>query len=148
MMDLVRWKPEREMFNWRSPMSRFFDDFFGPAQRGEDGQSLWNWNPAVDVMENEENIVIAAEIPGVDKKDISVDVKDRVLTIRGERSSENKVKEDRFYRRERMFGKFERSFTLPVAVDTDSIKAEYKDGVLKIEVPKPEGHKPRQISVQ
>jgi HSP20 family protein len=92
--------------------------------------------------------VITAEIPGVDKKDISVDVKDRVLTLRGERSSDNEVKEDRFYRRERTFGKFERSFTLPAAVDPDNIKAEYRDGVLKIEVPKPEGHKPRQINVQ
>jgi HSP20 family protein len=148
MMDLVRWKPQRELFNWRTPLSRLFDDFLAPTQWSEDSQSLWNWNPAVDIMDNDDHIVITAEIPGVDKKDISVDVKDRVLTLRGERSSDNEVKEDRFYRRERTFGKFERSFTLPAAVDPDNIKAEYKDGVLKIEVPKPEGHKPRQISVQ
>lgn len=148
MRDLVRWKPQRELFNWRTPMSRLFDEFLAPAQWSEDSQSLWNWNPAVDIMDNDDHIVITAEVPGVDKKDISVDVKDRVLTLRGERSSDNEVKEDRFYRRERTFGKFERSFTLPAAVDPDNIKAEYKDGVLKIEVPKPEGHKPRQINVQ
>lgn len=148
MMDLVRWKPQRELFNWRTPMNRLFDEFLAPTQWSEDSQSLWNWNPAVDIMDHDDHIVITAEIPGVDKKDISVDVKDRVLTLRGERSSDNEVKEDRFYRRERTFGKFERSFTLPAAVDPDNIEAEYKDGVLKIEVPKPEGHKPRQISVQ
>jgi HSP20 family protein len=148
MRDLVGWKPQRELFNLRTPMSRLFDEFLAPAQWSEDSQSLWNWNPAVDIMDNDDHILITAEIPGVDKKDISVDVKDRMLTLRGERSSDNEVKEDRFYRRERTFGKFERSFTLPAAVDPDNIKAEYKDGVLKIEVPKPEGHKPRQITVQ
>jgi HSP20 family protein len=148
MRDLVGWKPQRERFNWRTPMSRLFDEFLAPTQWSEDNQSLWNWNPAVDIMDNDDHILITAEIPGVDKKSISVDVKDRVLTLRGERSSDNEVKEDRFYRRERTFGKFERSFTLPAAVDPDNIKTEYKDGVLKIEVPKPEGHKPRQITVQ
>ena len=148
MMDLVRWKPQRELFNWRTPMNRLFDEFLAPTQWSEDSQSLWNWNPAVDIMDNDDHIAITAEIPGVDKKDISVDVKDRVLTLGGERSSDNEVKEDHFCRRERTFGKFERSFTLPAAIDPDNIKAEYKDDVLKIEVPKPEGHKPRQISVQ
>jgi len=147
-MNLVRWKPEREMFGLRYPMRRLFDDFFGPAKWEEDGDSLWNWNPAVDIVENDENLVLKAEIPGVNKEDISVDLKDRVLTIRGERSADNEVKEDRFYRRERMFGRFERSFTLPVAVEPDHIRAEYKDGVLKVEVPKPEGHKPKQIAVK
>lgn len=147
MMDLVRWKPERDMFSLRNQMSRLFEDFFGPTKWSEDGDSLWDWNPAVDIVDHDDNIVITAEVPGVDKKDIAVDVKDRVLTLRGERSTDKEVKEDRFYRRERMLGRFERSFTLPAAVDPDSIKAEYKDGVLKIEVPKPEGHKPKQIAV-
>jgi len=148
MANLVRWKPEREMFGLRHPMSRLFDDFFGPAKWDQDGDSLWNWNPAVDIVENDDNIVLQAEIPGVNKENISVDLTDRVLTIRGERSADNEVKEDQFYRRERMFGKFERSFTLPAEVDPEHIKAEYKDGVLKVEVPKPEGRRPRKITVQ
>jgi HSP20 family protein len=77
-----------------------------------------------------------------------VDVRDRVLTLRGERSAENEDKNEKYHRRERFYGKFERSFTLPGEVDPDKIKAEYKDGVLKIEIPKPEGYKPKQITVQ
>jgi HSP20 family protein len=146
-MDLMRWNPARDVFSWRNRMNRLFDDFFVPAQKEEEDGSLWSWNPAVDVLDKDDHLVITAEIPGVDKKDISVDVKDRVLTLRGERSSDNEVKEENFYRRERIYGKFERSFTLPAEIDPDSIKAEYKDGVLKIEVPKPEGHKPKQITV-
>ena len=147
MMDLMKWNPARDMFGMRAQMNRMLDDFFAPAKRTDDGDSLWDWNPAVDIMDNDKSIVIKAEIPGVDKKDISVDVKDRVLTLRGERSADNEVKEDKFYRRERFYGKFERSFTLPAAVDPEHINATYTDGVLKIEVPKPEGHKPKQISV-
>jgi HSP20 family protein len=147
MMDLIRWRPARDIFSMRDQMNRMFDDFFAPAKSGANGDSLWDWNPAVDVMDGENSIVITAEVPGVDKKDISVDVKDRVLTLKGERSSDNEVKEEKFYRRERMYGKFERSFTLPAAVDPDQINATYSDGVLKIEVPKPEHSKPKQISV-
>lgn len=147
MMDLVRWNPTKDMFSLRNHMNRLFDDFFVPAKREDAGGSIWDWNPVVDVIDNDDSLVIKAEIPGVDKKDIAVDVKDRVLTLRGERSLDNEVKEEKFYRRERAYGKFERSFTLPAAVDPDKIQADYKDGVLKIEVPKPEGQKPKQIAV-
>ena len=146
-MDLIRWRPARDIFSMRDQMDRMLDNFFAPAKNGVNGDTLWSWNPAVDVMEGENSIVITAEVPGVDKKDISVDVKDRVLTLKGERSSDNEVKKDKFHRRERVYGKFERSFTLPAAVDPDRINATYNDGVLKIEVPKPEGSKPKQISV-
>jgi HSP20 family protein len=147
MMDLIRRNPARDMFGLRKQMNRMFEDFFAPAGKGDDGDSLFSWNPAVDIVDNDTSIVIKAEIPGVDKKDLSVDVKDRVLTLRGERSADNEVKEDKYYRRERFYGHFERSFTLPADVDAEKIDATYTDGVLKIEVPKPEGHKPKQISV-
>ncbi|OEU61091.1 MAG: hypothetical protein BA867_14070 [Desulfobacterales bacterium S5133MH16] len=93
------------------------------------------------------NIVIKSELPGVDKKDIVVHVNGRFLTIKGERLSENEVKEDKYHRRERSYGKFERVFTLP-EVDPDKIKAGYKNGVLKIDIPKPGEQKPKQITVQ
>jgi HSP20 family protein len=86
-------------------------------------------------------------LPGVDKKDIVVHVNGRFLTIKGERLSENEVKEDKYHRRERSYGKFERVFTLP-EVDPDKIKAGYKNGVLKIDIPKPGELKPKQITVQ
>ena len=146
-MQLVRWNPMNEMFSFRRPLNRMFDDFFLPRTTTEDGSLTWGWNPVVDIYDNDDNIVIKAELPGVSKKDIEIDIKDRVLTLKGERSADNEVKEDNYYRRERTYGRFERSFTLPANVDPDKIKADYNDGVLKIEVPKPENQKPKQITV-
>ena len=147
-MELVRWNPIRDMFGLRNHMNRAFGDFYFPTNREEGDLSMWNWNPVVDVYDNDDNIVLKAEIPGIDKKDIEIDVKGRVLTLKGERSSDNEVKEDNYYRRERCFGKFERAFNLPVNVELDKIKANYKDGLLEIEIPKPEEKKPKQITVQ
>jgi HSP20 family protein len=128
-------------------MNHIFDDLFYPINRDEGELSMGRWNPVVDVYDNDDSVVIKAELPGIEKEDIEIDVKDRVLTLKGERSSENEVKDDNYYRRERCFGKFERAFTLPADVDPDKIKADYKDGVLKIDIPKPEEKKPRQITI-
>jgi HSP20 family protein len=108
---------------------------------------MGNWSPVVDVYDNGDNIVIKAELPGVDKKNIEIDLKDHVLTLKGERSYENEVKEENYYRKERAFGKFHRSFSLLADVDTEKIKADFSDGVLKIDIPKPEEKKPKQITV-
>ena len=146
-MQLVRWNPMNDMFNFRRPLSRVFDDFFPQNTTTKDGSLTWGWNPVVDIYDNENSIVFKAELPGVSKKDIEIDIKDRVLTLKGERSADNEVNEDNYYRRERTYGRFERSFTLPANVDSDKIKADYNDGVLKIEVPKPENQKPKQVTV-
>ena len=146
-MNLIRWNPAREMFGLRHRMNSLFDDFFAPVDRKDDDGLLWNWNPAVDIYENDNNIVIKAELPGIDKKDLVLDVKDQRLTLKGERTAENEVKEDSYYRRERAYGCFERSFALPAEVDADQIKADYKDGVLKVEIPKPAKPKAKQITV-
>jgi HSP20 family protein len=128
-------------------MNHFFDDMFYPVVKGDEELAMCNWNPVVDIYENGDNIVIKAELPGIDKNNIAIDVKDRVLTLKGERSHDNEVKEENFYRRERAFGKFERAFTLPTDVDAGKIKADFKDGVLKIDIPKPEKQKPKQITI-
>jgi len=146
-MELMRWSPMRGLFGWRNNIDNIFDEFFYPSHTATESEGLWNWNPVVDIFEEQDNIVIKAELPGVSKEGISVDVKGRVLTLKGERSVDNKVKEEKYYRRERTYGRFERVFTLPVEVDPDAVKAEYTDGVLKITVPKPESHKPKQITV-
>ncbi len=112
-----------------------------------DDISTGMWNPVVDLYEKDDRYVIKAEIPGVDKKDIKVDLNDRVLTLSGERSYDNEVKEENYYRRERSYGKFQRAFTLPADVDSDKIKAEFNEGVLQIEVPKPEEQKPKQVTI-
>ncbi len=146
-MELIRWNPRRDLFNWHNRMDGFLDNFFYPTLHGEKEDFLWNWEPAVDIYETDSHIVVKAELPGVDKKDISVDLNGRVLTLRGERSTDNEVKEDNYYRKERCYGKFERSFTLPEGVEPDKVEADYKDGVLKIGIPKPEEHKSKQITV-
>jgi HSP20 family protein len=146
-MELVRWKPAREMFSLQHKMNDFFDDFFFPMDVGETVGRAWGWNPKVDIYEEADHIVLKAELPGVDKKDIEVDVKNGVLTLKGERSVENEVKEENYHRKERSFGRFERSFKLEGDVDADKITADYKDGILKVSIPKPEEIKPKQITV-
>ena len=146
-MNLVRRNPLGNMFTLRNRMNHFFDDTFYPVLKGDEELAMCNWNPAVDIYDNDNNIVIKAELPGIDKKDIVIDIKDRVLTLKGERSLDNEVKEDNFYRRERVFGKFERAFTLPTDVDSGKIEADFKVGVLKFDIPKPEKQKPKQITI-
>lgn len=146
-MNLVRWNPMRDMETLHNRINRFFDGGFFPTFSLDDGMSLGNWRPVVDIYENEDTVVVKAELPGVDKKDIKVDLKDGVLTLSGERSHEKEVKEENYYRKERTFGSFHRSFSVPAEIDPDKIKAEFKDGVLKVEIPKPEEKKPKKIAV-
>jgi len=146
-MELVRWKPVRDVLSLRNPISAVFDEFFYPTGRPDRSRCFGSWEPRVDIFDEEDRIVIKAEMPGVDKKDIKVDVKDRILTFSGEHAADGEVKEEDYYRRERSCGRLERSFTLPGEIDPEKIEAEYKDGVLKIEVLKTEQQKPKQISV-
>ena len=147
MMNLVRWNPLGEMTAMQNRINRMYNDPYGLADRTNDDTDMGMWNPAVDLYEIDDHFVIKAELPGVDKKNIAIDLKDRVLTLSGERSFENEVKQENYYRRERSYGKFQRAFTLPADVDSDKIKAEFKDGLLQIEVPKPEAQKPKQVTI-
>ena len=147
MMDLVRLNPWKEMVSLRERMSRMFEDSLSRPERHEDGVGMGAWSPAVDMFEKDDTVVIKAELPGLDKKDVSLDLQNGVLTLKGERKYENEVKEENYYRREMACGKFIRSFTLPADVDADKIKAEFQNGLLTVEVPKPEAHKPKQIKV-
>ena len=135
------------MFSLRHQMNHLFDDVFRPVVRGDSRFPMRNWNPTVDIYDSDEHIVIKAELPGIDKKDIVIDVKDGLLVLKGERSFDNEVKEEKYYCRERTFGKFERVFRLPADVDPEKISANYKDGILKIDIPKPEEQQPKQIAV-
>ena len=146
-MELVRLNPMRDMFSVKHRMNRLMDDFFMPSPYFRRERAAWDWNPSVDIYNEDGSIVLKAELPGVEKDNITIDVKDRVLTLKGERSSDNEVQEDNYYRRERSFGKFERRFSLPEKVNADDIKADYKDGILRIEIPKPVEEQPKQITV-
>ena len=147
MMNLVRLNPWREMPTLHNRLNRFFDDPFLRIGRMDEEANPGMWNPAVDLYEKDDHFVIKAELPGVDKNDIKVDLKDRVLTLSGERTYDNEVGEENYYRKERFFGKFQRAFTLPTDVDSDKITAEFKDGVLRVEVPKPEEKKAKQVTI-
>jgi HSP20 family protein len=147
MMNLVRWNPYGEMTAMKNRINQMFSEPYWLTRRMDDDTDMGIWNPAVDLYEKDDHFVIKAELPGVDKKNIAIDLKDRVLTISGERSYENEVKEESYYRRERSYGKFQRAFTLPADVDSEKINAEFKDGLLQIEVPKPEQQKPKLVTI-
>jgi len=146
-MTLVRWSPWRETVTTHDFFNRFFDDSYTRAGLNNGEIEMTNWHPMVDIYDKDEKIVINAELPGLEKKDISIDVKDRVLTLKGERAYDNETKDEKYYRRERAYGKFERSFTLPDGLDAEKIKADYKDGLLSVEIPKPEKEEPKQITI-
>ncbi|MFQ5913119.1 MAG: Hsp20/alpha crystallin family protein [Nitrospinota bacterium] len=132
-MAIVKWDPFRELTDIHRTMDRFFGDRY---LRRPDEWLYNGWSPSVDVYETEKEIVVEAEIPGATEKDISVEVKDNLLTLSGERKKETEVKEENFHRVERSFGKFQRSFTLPDTVETEKVSAKMKNGVLKVRLPK------------
>jgi len=147
MMNLVKWNPWREMSAMPDRLDRFLDDPFFRLGRMAEDSGLGMWNPAVDLYEKDDYFMIKAELPGVDKNDINIDLKDRLLTLSGERTHDKEVNEENYYRRERSYGKFQRTFTLPADVDSNQIKAEFKDGVLQIEIPKPEEKKAKKVTI-
>jgi HSP20 family protein len=149
-MAIVRWEPIRDLVSLQERMNRLFDESFRGASRATDDD--WalggSWAPAVDIYEKDGSIVLKAELPGIDAKGVDVRVENNVLTLRGERKFEEEAKKESFHRVERAYGTFSRSFTLPTVVDTNKIKAEFKDGVLKLTLPTREEAKPKQIQVQ
>jgi len=150
IMAIVRWEPFRDLVSIQGRMNRLFDEAFRGATRqsgDEEEWSLGSWAPAVDIFEQDGDIVLKAELPGVDPKDVDVRVENNVLTLRGERKLDNEVQKENYHRVERAYGSFSRSFTLPSVVDTEKIKADYRDGVLRVNLPKREEAKPKQISI-
>ena len=146
-MSLVRWDPFRNINSLQDRINRLFDESF-PRSAGDEGITLGAWTPAVDIYETENSTVIQAELAGVKREDVSIELKDNVITLKGERSANKNVREENYYRRERSYGKFHRAFSLPVAVNPDQVKATFKEGVLVVEIPKSEEKKPKQITIK
>lgn len=145
-MTLIRWTPIRGMTGFQDEMNRLFNEFFASSpDQGETGALLWN--PLVDIAETKDDIIVKAEIPGMKKDDIKVVIQDNVLTLKGEKQEEKQEKDKTYHRVERSYGSFERSFSLPVSVQVDQVKADYKEGVLTINLPKAEEAKPKEVSV-
>ena len=135
------WEPFRELVSMRDDMDRLFGTFFGS---NVDNFEKY-WKPAIDIEENNGNLIVTAEIPGMTKEDIKVSVHNDVLTISGERKRENEKKEKMFHRIERCYGKFNRSFALPKTVNEEKIEAVFKDGILTLTIPKTEVKKSKDI---
>ena len=146
-MALVHWNPFRELSAFDTPFNRAFRPVALPIDEGSPRE--WNWTPAVDVYETDDHaLVISAELPGMDSKDVSVAIENGVLTISGERKLDPSVDRERWYRSERAYGKFRRSFTLPRTVDAGTITAAHKDGTLQVRLPLKEEAKPHNITVK
>jgi HSP20 family protein len=146
-MALVRWEPFRELAALQNEMGRWMNQLAGgvgtPAGNGQSS----TWLPAVDVWETDTELVLSFDLPGIEEDKIAVELDDNVLTVTGERERTHERTNDRFYRFERRFGQFTRSVTLPAGVKEDEIKADFKDGVLEVRIPKPEEQKPKRIRI-
>jgi HSP20 family protein len=146
-MDLIQWKPFREVSRLRNEMDRLWDDYFGPGRRAlrplEEA-----WMPAVDVSESGDKITVKAEIPGLEAKDIEISMVGDTLTIKGEKKVEKEEKEENYHMVERSYGSFTRAMKLPAPVDPDKVEATYKNGVLTVVLPKKEEVKPKSIEIK
>jgi HSP20 family protein len=144
MRVLSRWEPSRGATTLQEQFNRLFSDVF---ERTGEESNLTSWAPAVDIFETEHELVVKADVPDVDPKDLDIRVENNILTIRGERKFEKKVDENNYLRVERAYGSFARSFTLANTVNAEAIKADYQNGVLTLSIPKREEAKPKQIKV-
>ena len=138
-----RWDPIEELTVLRNRMDRLWS-----RMTAEGEPALANWSPTCDVVETKDEIVIKAELPGIDEKDVDLEVEDNALTIRGERNAEKETEENDYRRVERSYGSFLRSFTLPPNVEPEKISATFANGLLQVHLPKREGAKPRLIKVE
>ncbi|MDP3973204.1 MAG: Hsp20/alpha crystallin family protein [Candidatus Daviesbacteria bacterium] len=145
-MDLLPWRPVESISGLRKEMDRLFERFFGEGPRWELFEE--RWAPSLDVSETKDEILVKAEVPGIDPKNISISLSGDTLTIKGEKKQEKEEKEHNFYRMERSWGSFSRVIRIPVSVQPDKIKASHKNGVLTITLPKSEEVKPKEISVE
>jgi HSP20 family protein len=144
MRTLSRFEPFRGASTLQHQLNRVFNDVF---ERAGDESNLTSWAPAADIFETEHELVVKADLPDVDPKDLDIRVENNILTIRGERKFEKKVSEDKYLRVERAYGSFSRSFSLANTVNAEAIKADYQNGVLTLTIPKREEAKPKQIKV-
>jgi HSP20 family protein len=143
MTVITRWDPFREFSTLQDRMNRLFRESQGP----EESLTTSSFAPPVDVYEDEHNVTLKIEVPGIDEKDIDVRIENNVLTVHGERKFEKEEKEENFRRVERQYGSFTRTFTLPNTVEAEKVSANYDKGILKIALPKKAEAKPKQIKV-
>jgi HSP20 family protein len=149
MKSLVRWQPLQEFTSLQRQMNRLLHAFSGETSLMPLEESLTgsDFGPPVDIYEDDQKLTFTVEVPGVDEKDMKVEIENNILTVHGESKLEKDIKEENFRRLERHYGAFSRSFTLPSTVDPQKIEANYAHGVLAIQMPKRAEAKPKQIKV-
>ena len=147
-MALVRWDPFRELEEVSDRLNRMFARPAAPRTNGKETMIVADWAPSVDISETEGEYQIKAEIPDVKKEDVKITLEDGVLTIQGQRKQEKEDKGTRYHRIERSYGSFVRTFSLPDVIEVERVKAEFKDGVLNLHLPKSEKAKPKAIEVK
>ncbi len=146
-MAIVRWDPFRDLTALHDRMNRLFDETMSRSRAAEPSELTGSWSPSVDVYENADRYVLVAELPGLRKEDVQIELKENVLTLKGERKFEDEYKDQTCHRMERAYGQFVRSFSLPTQVEAGKVEAKFKDGVLTVTVPKSAAAKPRVIPI-
>ena len=148
-MAIVRWDPFRDVMTLQDRMNRLFDQALSRTRTDdEEGLTASMWSPAVDIFETPDSIVMKAELPGVSREHIDIQVRDNTLTLKGERKFEREVKDENYLRIERSYGAFQRAFSLSTVIQQDKIKAVFKDGVLEVTMPKAEEAKPKKLKIE
>ena len=146
-MAVVKWDPFRDLISIQDRMNRLFEQTLSRS-RGDEGAAAATWTPAVDIYETLDTIVIKADLPGVVREDIEIQIDDNTLTLKGERRFSKDVQEESYLRIERTYGSFHRCFTLPASIRQEEIRAVCRDGVLELTLPKAEGSKPKRIAIE
>jgi len=146
-MAITRWDPFRDLNILQERMNRVFEDAAVRGWKSDEPSATTSWSPAVDIYETDSEITVQAELPGVDRKDIALQLENNVLTLKGDRRFEKETNQENYHRIERSYGGFSRAFTIPTTIDEDKIRADYKDGILKIALPKKEQVKAKQIKI-
>lgn len=147
-MSIVRWDPFRELEDVSDRLNRIFGRGLPSRAADKDAMIAFDWAPSVDISETNEEFVIKAELPGINKDDVKVAVEDGIVRIQGERKHEKEEKDKKFHRIERSYGSFLRTFSLPMNVDEAKIQAQFKDGLLTVRLPKSPTAKPKAVDVK
>jgi len=144
----TRWSPYIGLAGLQAGINRMFADVLGFGDDPERTSGFCAWRPPVDIIETGDSFVLHAELPGVDRENISIEIRDNVLTLAGDRKPGEALQSGRYLRSERIFGRFERSFSMPLSVHSDAIRAVFKDGVLQISVPKSGVASARTVTIE
>ena len=150
-MTLIKWNPTSDLFNLEREFNRLFSTFgdkFGISRAEENAYASAVWSPLADISEDDDKYEVKLDLPGIDKKDVKLSFTDGQITISGEKKQENKEKNTKYHKVERMFGKYYRSFVLPVKIKEDKIDAQFKNGQLTITIPKADEVKPKEIEIK